>query len=221
VVTVQLSVGRPIPSFCPHKAGLPGRLTASPVQSGRDMPKTVLDKIVYAIRNQPKTPNGVSRMAITKYLKTELGYDNPAALKKALKKAVDTGVIEQHGQSFKVKGDPVEATQPEVRVEINDVVDGEGEVLTESGDLVTVRYVGTLEDGTMFDAESTFEFTLGAGDVIKGWDQGLIGMRVGGKRKLVVPPRLGYGKRGCGPDLPPDSTLHFEIDLKKVTKANP
>ena len=116
------------------------------------MPKTVLDKIVYAIRNQPKTPNGVSRVAITKYLKTELDYDNPAALKKALKKAVDTGVIEQHGQSFKVKDDPVEVTKPEVQVEINDVVDGEGEVLTESGDSVTVRYIGTLEDGTMFDA---------------------------------------------------------------------
>jgi FKBP-type peptidyl-prolyl cis-trans isomerase len=185
-----------------------------------EMPKTALDKIVYAIRNQPKTPNGVSRVAITKYLKAELDYDNPAALKKALKKGVDAGVLEQHGQSFKVTADPVEVVVPEVSVEINDVVDGQGEISSESGDSVTVKYVGKLNDGTMFDAESTFEFTLGAGDVIKGWDQGLIGMKVGGLRKLVVPPKLGYGKRGCGPDIPPDSTLYFEITLKKVTKAS-
>ncbi|KAI2489702.1 peptidyl-prolyl cis-trans isomerase [Fragilaria crotonensis] len=184
------------------------------------MPKSIVDKIVHAIRNQPKSPNGVSRVAITKYLKSELGYDNPAALKRAIKKAVDTGVIEQFGQSFKVKGDPVEIVQPEVQVEVHDVVVGDGEIITESGDSLTVKYVGKLEDGTTFDAESTFEFTLGAGDVIKGWDQGLLGMKVGGQRKLVVPPKLGYGKRGCGFDIPPSSTLHFVIDLKKVRKPS-
>lgn len=183
------------------------------------MPKTVLDKIVFAIRSQPKTPNGVSRVAITKYLKSELDYDNAAAIKKALKKGVDSDVLEQNGQSFRVKADPVIAAVPEVQVEMEDIVNGKGDVTTESGDSVTVKYIGKLEDGTMFDAESSFEFTLGAGDVIKGWDQGLIGMKVGGKRKLVVPPKLGYGKRGCGPDIPPDSILHFEITLKKVTKA--
>ena len=184
------------------------------------MPKSLVDKIVHAIRNQPKSANGVSRVAITKYLRAELAYDNPAALKKAIKKAVDAGIIEQFGQSFKVKADPVEIAQPEVLVEIQDVVVGKGAILTENGDSLTVKYVGKLEDGTTFDAESTFEFILGAGDVIKGWDQGLIGMKVGGQRKLVVPPKLGYGKRGCGPDIPPDSTLYFVIDLKKLKKAS-
>lgn len=184
------------------------------------MPKSLVDKIVCAIRNQPKSANGVSRVAITKYLKAELGCDNPASVKKAIKKAVDAGIIEQFGQSFKVKADPVEVAQQEEKVEIQDLVFGEGEMLAEYGDSLTVKYVGKLEDGTTFDAESTFEFTLGAGDVIKGWDQGLLGMRVGSQRKLVVPPKLGYGKRGCGPDIPPDSTLHFVIDLKKVRKAS-
>jgi FKBP-type peptidyl-prolyl cis-trans isomerase len=73
---------------------------------------------------------------------------------------------------------------------------GEGNILSLVGDSITVKYVGKLEDGTIFDAENSFEFTLGVGDVIKGWDQGLLWMKVGGKRELTVPPHLGYGKRG-------------------------
>ena len=73
----------------------------------------------------------------------------------------------------------------------------------------------------MFDSASKFSFLLGAGEVIKGWDQGVAGMRVGGKRKLVVPSKLGYGKRGSGKrgevgSIPPDATLHFVISLKSV-----
>lgn len=88
------------------------------------------------------------------------------------------------------------------------------------GDTVTVQYKGTLDDGTQFDAAQSFAFVLGAGDVIKGWDQGLVGMMVGGKRKLVVPSHLGYGKRGCAPDIPKDATLHFEITMKKIVSTN-
>ena len=117
----------------------------------------------------------------------------------------------------------VDSRRPtEAQVEIVNVVDGQADGLTaEFGDTVTVKYVGKLEDGTIFDAESSFEFTLGAGDVIKGWDLGIVGMKVGGTRKLCIPPKLGYGKRGCGPDIPPESTLLFEIDLKKVVKSSP
>lgn len=181
--------------------------------------KSVLDKIVHAIRSQPKTANGVSRVAINKYMKAEMEYDNPSAIRKALKKGCDTGVLLQNGHSYRVKADPLEAAEPEAQVEQEEISPGKGDAESEVGDSVTVKYVGKLDDGTTFDAESSFEFTLGAGDVIKGWDKGLVGMKIGGKRKLVVPPKLGYGKRGCGPDIPPNSTLHFEVTMRKIKKG--
>lgn len=88
-----------------------------------------------------------------------------------------------------------------------------------AGKKVTVNYVGTLTDGTKFDSSydsgRPFSFTLGAGQVIPGWEQGVTGMKVGGKRKLVIPPELGYGSQGAG-SIPPNSTLIFEIELLKV-----
>ena len=85
------------------------------------------------------------------------------------------------------------------------------------GDKVSVHYSGWLTDGTKFDSsldgDAPFEFTLGAGMVIQGWDEGIKGMRVGGKRKLIIPPELGYGSRGIGDVIPPDSTLIFEVEL--------
>ena len=88
-----------------------------------------------------------------------------------------------------------------------------------SGQRVTVNYVGKLTNGSIFDStagKAPFVFTLGGGQVIQGWDQGLMGMKVGGKRKLVIPPALGYGERGAPPQIPPGATLVFEIDLLKV-----
>lgn len=89
-----------------------------------------------------------------------------------------------------------------------------------AGKTVTVNYVGTLTNGTKFDSSydrnQPFSFTLGAGQVIKGWDQGVAGMKVGGKRKLVIPPDLGYGAQGAGDKIPPNSTLVFEIELLDV-----
>jgi|TARA_B100001750_G_C15433323_1_gene559486 peptidylprolyl isomerase/FKBP-type peptidyl-prolyl cis-trans isomerase FkpA len=99
---------------------------------------------------------------------------------------------------------------------IEDIKIGEGQEV-EKFNIVTVNYTGLLEDGTKFDSSlnpgrTPFRFTVGAGQVIKGWDEGLIGMKVGGKRKLTIPPELGYGSRDNGP-IPANSTLIFEIDL--------
>ena len=99
---------------------------------------------------------------------------------------------------------------------IEDVKIGDSQEV-EKFNIVTVNYTGLLEDGTKFDSSlnpgrSPFRFTVGAGQVIKGWDEGLMGMKVGGKRKLTIPPELGYGSRDNGP-IPANSTLIFEIDL--------
>ena len=177
-------------------------------------PKTVLDKIIAAIRAQ-KSAKGSSRQAISKYLRAEFDTDNAAALKKALKKGVSDGKLIQEGQSFKVAGDKEYEAPKEEQVELTDVKVGEGPA-AEKGDTVVVSYKGQLEDGSVFDKAKTFDFVLGCGDVIKGWDIGISGMKVGGKRQLVVPPKLGYGKKGAGPEIPPNATLYFTVKLKDI-----
>ncbi|MHB8875537.1 MAG: FKBP-type peptidyl-prolyl cis-trans isomerase [Myxococcaceae bacterium] len=85
-----------------------------------------------------------------------------------------------------------------------------------AGEKISVQYVGTLLNGTEFDRSSDpFVFRLGAGQVIKGWDEGLAGMREGERRKLTIPPELGYGSDGSGP-IPPNSTLTFDVELVEV-----
>lgn len=100
-----------------------------------------------------------------------------------------------------------------------DLVVGQG-VEAVAGKAVSVHYTGWLTDGKKFDSSldrnDPFEFRLGAGQVIQGWDQGVVGMKVGGKRKLTVPPELGYGTRGFPGAIPPSSTLVFEVELLDV-----
>ena len=181
-------------------------------------PKTLLDKIVYAIRNQPAaSSNGVSRTAIVKYLSAELDVDKTktALLKKAFKNGVDKGILIQTGQSFWVKGDPMPDVPEDATVKINEIKEGTGPA-AKSGDTVTIKYDGTLDDGTVFDTSKSFEFTIGAGEVIKGFDLGIAGMKVGGKRKIFIPSKLGYGKRGAAPEIPPNADLTFIIKLKSI-----
>src|SRR6476646_3771513 len=106
---------------------------------------------------------------------------------------------------------------PSYQLEIEDIVVGDGEEAA-SGHLVEVHYVGvSWSNGEQFDASwdrgDTFWFRLGSGQVIAGWDQGVKGMRVGGRRRLTIPPDLGYGKRGAGGVIGPDETLVFVVDL--------
>ena len=102
---------------------------------------------------------------------------------------------------------------------IEDIVIGDGALASKSQE-ITVHYTGFLTDGTKFDSsvdrKQPFTFILGVGQVIKGWDDGFDGMKIGGKRKLTIPPEMGYGARGAGNVIPPNSTLIFEVELINV-----
>ena len=100
-----------------------------------------------------------------------------------------------------------------------DLVQGDGAEAT-AGKRVSVHYIGWLTDGSKFDSSvdrnSPFQFSLGAGMVIRGWDEGVQGMKIGGKRKLTIPPELGYGERGAGGVIPPNATLIFDVELLEI-----
>ena len=110
------------------------------------------------------------------------------------------------------------SSENELKITINK--EGSGD-RAEIGMSVSVHYIGKLEDGTVFDSSvprgQPFTFTLGAGQVIKGWDLGVEGMTIGEKRNLVIPPHLGYGIRGAGATIPPNATLIFDVELLEVT----
>jgi FKBP-type peptidyl-prolyl cis-trans isomerase len=101
-------------------------------------------------------------------------------------------------------------------LEIEDQIVGDGDEAV-AGQTVEVHYTGWLTDGTKFDSShdrnQTFSFKLGGGQVIAGWDQGVAGMKIGGTRKLTIPPEMGYGERGAGGVIPPNATLVFKVEL--------
>ena len=154
---------------------------------------------------------GSGRAKIAKRLGDQL---SAVQLKKALESGVSSGILVQNKQSFSIKGETF-AIPEELRVDIETLrepASDAGEPCAR-GQTVKVAYEGRLLDDTVFDSASSFEFTLGAGEVIKGWDVGVLGMRRGEKRRLRVPPKVGYGKRGSPPEIPPDATLIFDITL--------
>lgn len=105
-----------------------------------------------------------------------------------------------------------------MQVQMETITEGSGDQVVEAGNNITVDYTGTLEDGTEFDSsigKEPFTFTIGQGAVIQGWDQGLLGMKVGEERKLIIPSDLGYGPSGNGP-IPPNATLIFTVKLVSI-----
>ena len=135
--------------------------------------------------------------------------------------APDDSSIAQGKASDLLGGDLVAAKEriTPSGLKITDLVVGTGSE-AKAGDTVSVNYRGTLTNGKEFDSSYSrnqpFSFPLGAGRVIRGWDEGVAGMKVGGKRKLVIPPDLAYGERGAGGAIPPNATLIFEVELVKV-----
>jgi FKBP-type peptidyl-prolyl cis-trans isomerase len=106
------------------------------------------------------------------------------------------------------------------KLETEDIAPGSGRA-AKTGDTVHVQYTGTLMNGTKFDSSydhggDPFKFTLGKGEVIKGWDQGVVGMKVGGKRKLRIPADLGYGESGSPPNIPPNAGLIFDVEMVSI-----
>ena len=132
-----------------------------------------------------------------------------------------TGTSADATQSAAASGLPAGIPQNPTQLMISDQTVGTGAVAA-AGDQVTVSYVGMLANGTVFDASAnhggSFSFVLGAGQVIKGWDEGVAGMKVGGKRTLVIPASLGYGPQANGP-IPANSTLVFEVQLLGIQAA--
>jgi peptidylprolyl isomerase len=118
---------------------------------------------------------------------------------------------------------PKGSGDPPTELAVQDLIVGKGK-RAKAGDMVTVQYVGVLfSNGKQFDASwqgerpgSGFDFPLGAGQVIPGWDQGVVGMRKGGRRKLIIPPELAYGAQGFPPDIPANAALIFDIDLEST-----
>lgn len=127
-------------------------------------------------------------------------------------------IVELPGQSQPVASKQTSQATPQEELKIEDIVIGTGDEV-KSGDTIVIHYKGTLEDGTQFDSSydrgEPFETKIGVGEVIQGWDEGVVGMKTGGKRRLIIPPSLGYGEQAVG-TIPANSTLIFDVELVEI-----
>ena len=185
--------------------------------------------IFIAIGSQVVSPTKVSASKLTSVLPSdfksatqssnikqpfELDPSNPNPELFIMANSMQSSQSEPSNDSMETNSSRVTSTG----LTITDLIVGEGKEAKAGGN-VSVNYKGSLENGKEFDSSygrGPFNFPLGAGNVIKGWDEGVAGMRVGGKRKLIIPPELGYGSRGAGGVIPPNSTLIFEVELLEV-----
>lgn len=148
--------------------------------------------------------------------KTETATTETAATEKTVTDATDVNETTDGGETVEAYVMDGSEVTTESGLKYVDEVVGEG-ASPNKGDMVSVHYSGFLEDGTKFDSSvdrgKPFEFKIGMGQVIKGWDEGVMTMKIGGKRKLIIPPELGYGARGAGGVILPNATLVFDIEL--------
>ena len=143
-------------------------------------------------------------------------FMNPSIAKNQLENKTQSSAVANSAVQSKAATKPAEDVK-ELKTE--DLKVGEG-VEVKSGDTISINYKGTLLDGTEFDSSykrnKPFETKIGVGQVIQGWDQGILGLKVGGKRKLTIPSSLGYGPKGSGASIPPNAGLVFEVELMSI-----
>jgi peptidylprolyl isomerase len=165
---------------------------------------------------QLTTPQPDANAATLNAPETNLAAPAPEALNIA-QEATDLEIPDDAPGGTDMADDALTTTDS--GLQYRDIVEGTG-AMPQPGQRVTVHYTGTLEDGTQFDSSRDrgrpFSFKVGVGQVIKGWDEGVGSMRVGGRRQLVIPPELGYGARGAGGVIPPNATLIFDVELLRI-----